>query len=115
MRSAISCSEPQRRPPGVPALRLRAGDRAPHARAGRTAAATAAGLSRRPLPLRDRGDMPRVRALVRTQSRAVSCEEVRRLLAIAVFSLAATGSTLAGAGLVVAPHIDPPGTPAFHD
>jgi len=40
---------------------------------------------------------------------------VRRLLAIAVFSLAATGSTLAGAGLVVAPHIDPPGTPLFHD
>jgi hypothetical protein len=40
---------------------------------------------------------------------------VRRFLAIAVFSLAATGSTLAGAGLVVAPHVDPPGTPAFHD
>jgi hypothetical protein len=40
---------------------------------------------------------------------------VRRLLAIAVFALAATGSTLAGAGLVVAPHVDPPGTPAFHD
>ncbi len=40
---------------------------------------------------------------------------MRRLLAIAVFSLAATGSTLAGAGLVVAAHIDPPGTPAFHD
>jgi hypothetical protein len=40
---------------------------------------------------------------------------VRRLLAIAVFSLAATGATLAGAGLVVAPHVDPPGTPAFHD
>ena len=40
---------------------------------------------------------------------------MRRLLAIAVFSLAATGSTLAGAGLVVAPHIDPPGTPLFHD
>jgi len=40
---------------------------------------------------------------------------VRRLLAIAVFSLAAAGSTLAGAGLVVAPHVDPPGTPAFHD
>jgi hypothetical protein len=40
---------------------------------------------------------------------------VRRLLAIAIFSLAATGSTLAGAGLVVAPHVDPPGTPAFHD
>src|SRR6266566_4750563 len=52
---------------------------------------------------------------IRTQSRAVSFEEVRRLLAIAVFSLAATGSTLAGAGLVVAPHVDPPGTPAFHD
>ncbi|HYU82753.1 MAG TPA: hypothetical protein VFA31_08455 [Candidatus Polarisedimenticolia bacterium] len=40
---------------------------------------------------------------------------MRRLIAIAVFSLAATASTLAGAGLVVAPHIDPPGTPAFHD
>ena len=40
---------------------------------------------------------------------------MRRLLAISVFSLAATGSTLAGAGLVVAPHVDPPGTPAFHD
>jgi hypothetical protein len=40
---------------------------------------------------------------------------VRRLLAIAVFSLAATGSTLAGAGVIVAPHVDPPGTPAFHD
>jgi hypothetical protein len=40
---------------------------------------------------------------------------VRRLLAVAVFSLAAAGSTLAGAGLVVAPHVDPPGTPAFHD
>jgi hypothetical protein len=40
---------------------------------------------------------------------------VRRLLAIAVFSLAATGATLAGAGLVVAPHVDPPGTSAFHD
>jgi hypothetical protein len=41
--------------------------------------------------------------------------KVRRLLAVAVFTLAATGSTLAGAGLVVAPHVDPPGTPAFHD
>ena len=40
---------------------------------------------------------------------------MRRLLAIAVFSFAAAGSTLAGAGLVVAPHVDPPGTPAFHD
>jgi hypothetical protein len=40
---------------------------------------------------------------------------VRRLLAIAVFALAASGATFAGAGLVVAPHVDPPGTPAFHD
>ena len=32
-----------------------------------------------------------------------------------VFSLAATGATLAGSGLVVAPHVDPPGTPVFHD
>jgi len=40
---------------------------------------------------------------------------VRRLLAIVVFSLAATGATLAGSGLVVAPHVDPPGTPVFHD
>lgn len=40
---------------------------------------------------------------------------MRRRLAVAVFSLATTGSTLAGAGLVVAPHVDPPGTPAFHD
>jgi hypothetical protein len=40
---------------------------------------------------------------------------VRRLLAIAVFSLAASGATLSGAGLVLAPHVDPPGTPAFHD
>lgn len=42
-------------------------------------------------------------------------QKVRRLLAIGVFSLAASGATLAGAGLVVAPHVDPPGTPAFHD
>jgi hypothetical protein len=42
-------------------------------------------------------------------------KRVRRFLAIAVFSLAASGATLAGAGLVVAPHVDPPGTPAFHD
>jgi hypothetical protein len=40
---------------------------------------------------------------------------VRRLLAIAVFGLAATGATLAGSDLVVAPHVDPPGTPVFHD
>src|ERR1700687_372014 len=38
-----------------------------------------------------------------------------RLVAIVVFTLAATGATLAGSGLVVAPHIDPPGTPKYHD
>jgi hypothetical protein len=38
-----------------------------------------------------------------------------RALAIAVFTLAVTGATLAGSGLVVAPHVDPPGTPLFHD
>lgn len=38
-----------------------------------------------------------------------------RLLGILVFSLAATGATLAGSGLVVAPHVDPPGTPPSHD
>ena len=40
---------------------------------------------------------------------------MRRFLAVVVFSLAATGATLAGSGLVTAPHIDPPGTPIFHD
>lgn len=40
---------------------------------------------------------------------------MRRLLAIVIFAAAATGTTLAGSGLVVAPHVDPPGTPAFHD
>lgn len=40
---------------------------------------------------------------------------MRRLLARAVFGLAAAGTTLAGSGLVVAPHVDPPGTPVFHD
>jgi hypothetical protein len=38
-----------------------------------------------------------------------------RPFAIVVFALAATGATLAGSGLVVAPHIDPPGTPTYHD
>jgi hypothetical protein len=38
-----------------------------------------------------------------------------RASAIVVFSLAVTGATLAGSGLVVAPHVDPPGTPIFHD
>ncbi|MBI3522617.1 MAG: hypothetical protein HY071_05880 [Chloroflexi bacterium] len=38
-----------------------------------------------------------------------------RLLAVAVFALAAAGTTLAGMGLFVAPHVDPPGTPRYHD
>jgi len=38
-----------------------------------------------------------------------------RFLATCVFALAVTGATLAGSGLVVAPHIDPPGTPKYHD
>jgi hypothetical protein len=38
-----------------------------------------------------------------------------RLVAIVVFALAVTGATLAGSGLVVAPHVDPPGTPKYHD
>lgn len=40
---------------------------------------------------------------------------MRQLLAAVVFAAAATGSTLAGSGLVVAPHLDPPGTPVAHD
>lgn len=40
---------------------------------------------------------------------------MRRLLAIAIFGLAAAGATLAGSGLIVAPHVDPPGTPLHHD
>lgn len=38
-----------------------------------------------------------------------------RFIAIVIFALAITGATLAGSGLVVAPHIDPPGTPKYHD
>jgi hypothetical protein len=38
-----------------------------------------------------------------------------RFAAIVVFALAVTGATLAGSGLVVAPHVDPPGTPKYHD
>jgi hypothetical protein len=38
-----------------------------------------------------------------------------RFIAIVVFGLAVTGATLAGSGLVVAPHVDPPGTPRYHD
>jgi hypothetical protein len=38
-----------------------------------------------------------------------------RLFAVVVFALAAAGATLAGSGLVVAPHVDPPGTPKYHE
>lgn len=38
-----------------------------------------------------------------------------RLIAGAILALAVTGATLAGSGLVVAPHVDPPGTPKYHD
>lgn len=38
-----------------------------------------------------------------------------RWVAGPVFALAVAGSTLAGSGLVVAPHVEPPGTPRFHD
>ena len=40
--------------------------------------------------------------------------EMRRLLAILVFAIAAGAATAASAGVAVAPHIDPPGTPLFH-
>ena len=39
---------------------------------------------------------------------------MRRAFAILVFAVAAGTATAAGAGVVVAPHIDPPGTPLFH-
>ena len=39
---------------------------------------------------------------------------MRRSLAILVFAIAAGASTAAGAGVAVAPHVDPPGTPLFH-
>jgi hypothetical protein len=38
-----------------------------------------------------------------------------RWLCAVVFALAAGSSALAGSGLAVPPHIDPPGTPRFHD
>ena len=38
-----------------------------------------------------------------------------RWLCAVVFGLAAAGSTLAASGLAVPPHVDPPGTPRFHD
>ncbi len=40
---------------------------------------------------------------------------MKRALAALVFALAVSGATLAGSGLVVAPHVDPPGTPLVHD
>jgi hypothetical protein len=39
---------------------------------------------------------------------------IGRVLAIAVFALAAAAAAAAGSGVVVAPHVDPPGTPRFH-
>jgi hypothetical protein len=38
-----------------------------------------------------------------------------RWLCAIVFAIAAASSALAASGLAVAPHIDPPGTPRFHD
>jgi hypothetical protein len=38
-----------------------------------------------------------------------------RWLCVLVFALAAGSSALAASGLAVPPHIDPPGTPRFHD
>ena len=40
---------------------------------------------------------------------------MRRVLQVAIFSVAAASASFAGSGLVVAPHVDPPGTPLFHD
>lgn len=37
------------------------------------------------------------------------------MLAILLFSAAVGGATLAGSGMVVAPHVEPPGTPRVHD
>jgi hypothetical protein len=39
---------------------------------------------------------------------------MRRILAILVFAVAAGATTAAGAGVAVAAHVDPPGTPLFH-
>ena len=38
-----------------------------------------------------------------------------RWLGALVFAVAAGSSALAASGLAVAPHVDPPGTPRFHD
>ena len=39
---------------------------------------------------------------------------MRRFLAILIFATAAGAAAAAGSGVIVAPHIDPPGTPLFH-
>jgi hypothetical protein len=39
---------------------------------------------------------------------------MRRSLAILVFAIAAGSATAAGAGVAVASHLDPPGSPLFH-
>ncbi len=39
---------------------------------------------------------------------------MRRLLAIAVFAIAAAAATAASTGVVLAPHVDPPGAPLAH-
>ncbi len=39
---------------------------------------------------------------------------MRRILATLVFAVAAGTAAFAGTGLIVAPHIDPPGTPLYH-
>jgi len=63
-----------------------------------------------------RTSLDAVPLVVGRQLAAVSFRVVLlRACAIAIFSLAVTGATLAGSGLVTAPHIDPPGTPVFHD
>lgn len=40
---------------------------------------------------------------------------MRHFLAALVFGTAVAGATLAAGGMVVAPHVDPAGTPAVHD
>lgn len=39
---------------------------------------------------------------------------MKQLLCVAVLTLSVGGATLAGSGLVVAPHVDPPGAPRLH-
>jgi hypothetical protein len=39
---------------------------------------------------------------------------MRRFLAILVFATAAGAAAAAGSGVVVAPHVEPPGVPLFH-